>query len=71
MTLTPAERAQLTWRKARRSLGGGACVEIASVRGGAAVRDSKDPEGPVLLYTAAEWAAFLDGARNGEFDDVV
>ena len=35
---------------------------------GVAVRDSKDPNGPVLHYTDAEWRAFLHGARNGEFD---
>jgi hypothetical protein len=32
------------------------------------VRDSKDRGGPVLRYTVGEWDAFLDGARNGEFD---
>lgn len=36
-----------------------------------AVRDSKDPNGPVLMYTAAEWRAFLDGAKKGEFDNLV
>jgi hypothetical protein len=33
-----------------------------------AVRDSKDPDGPVLLYTPREWDAFLDGVKRGEFD---
>ncbi|HKT05478.1 MAG TPA: DUF397 domain-containing protein, partial [Rugosimonospora sp.] len=32
------------------------------------VRDSKDPHGPVLEFTAAEWSAFVDGAKGGEFD---
>jgi len=32
------------------------------------VRDSKNPDGPILRYTSAEWAAWLDGAKNGEFD---
>jgi hypothetical protein len=32
------------------------------------VRDSKDPDGAVLRYTSAEWAAWLDGAKKGEFD---
>lgn len=36
--------------------------------GGRAVRDSKDPNGPMLRFTATEWAAFLDGTKNGEFD---
>lgn len=71
MSLTSDEFAGLAWRKARRSLGAGACVEIAAARDGVAVRDSKHPDGPVLLYTAAEWLAFLDGAREGDFDDVL
>ncbi|HEY7144853.1 MAG TPA: DUF397 domain-containing protein [Streptosporangiaceae bacterium] len=57
------------WRKAQRSIGNGACVEVAPIDGMIAVRDSKDPDGAVLRYTTAEFHAFLDGARNGEFDD--
>ena len=46
----------------------GDCVEVR-VRGGEiAVRDGKDPDGPVLTFTPAEWRAFLAGARVGEFD---
>jgi len=41
-------------------------VEIADLpQGGRAVRDSKDPAGPVLTFTAAEWTAFTDGVRDG------
>lgn len=58
------------WRKAQLSVNNGACVEVAPVDGMIAVRDSKDPSGPILTYTTAEWHAFLDGARNGEFDDL-
>jgi hypothetical protein len=48
---------------------GGNCVEVANLPdGGRAVRDSKDRSGPVLTYTAAEWAAFTAGVRDGEFD---
>lgn len=58
----------LAWRKATASANGG-CVEVAPLpAGGVAVRDSKDPHGPVLRYTPREWTAFLDGIRNGEFD---
>jgi hypothetical protein len=32
------------------------------------VRDSKDPHGPVLTFTAKEWAAFVGGTKDGEFD---
>jgi hypothetical protein len=61
---------ELTWRKAQRSSAdGGNCVEVADLpNGGRAVRDSKDPSGAVLKFTAAEWAAFADGMRKGEFD---
>jgi hypothetical protein len=60
----------LTWRKSSRSGGqGGNCVEVATLAdGGTAVRDSKDPDGPKLLFTASEWDAFLGGAKDGEFD---
>jgi hypothetical protein len=46
------------------------CVELAPLAGGGvAVRDSKqDGAGPVLFFTAAEWAAFVAGMRAGEFD---
>jgi Domain of unknown function (DUF397) len=60
----------LAWRKARLSTTNGSCVEIASAAGKVAVRDSKDPSGPVLVYTPAEFSAFLDGAKKGEFDDL-
>lgn len=58
------------WRKTSFSNGnGGNCVEVAELsRGHHAVRDSKDPAGPALVFTAAEWAAFTAGVRAGEFD---
>jgi hypothetical protein len=61
---------QLRWRKSSHSNGnGGACVEVADLPdGGRAVRDSKDRSGPILAFTAAEWAAFVAGVRDGEFD---
>jgi hypothetical protein len=68
MALTEFKPDDLAWRKAAASAGNGACVEVAPVTGGVLVRDSKDPGGPMLRYTAAEWHAFLHGARNGEFD---
>lgn len=60
---------QLRWRKSSYSNGnGGNCVEVAELpEGGRVVRDSKDCSGPVLTFTAAEWAAFIAGVRDGEF----
>jgi hypothetical protein len=66
--LTALELRDLVWRKSRRSVSNGACVEVAPARGKVAVRDSKNPDGPVLLYTSAEWRRFLDGAKRDEFD---
>lgn len=60
----------LAWRKAERSVGNGHCVELAPIEGMIAMRDSKNPEGPVLIYTPDEWRAFLHGAKAGEFDDL-
>ena len=44
------------------------CVEVAFVPGAVAVRDSKNPSGPALLFTIDEWDAFVGGAKDGEFD---
>jgi Domain of unknown function (DUF397) len=71
MTLSDAERGALFWLKAQRSGANGQCVEIASTASKIAVRDSKDPDGPILVYTPTEFSAFVEGARNGEFDHLV
>jgi Domain of unknown function (DUF397) len=44
------------------------CVEVAFVDDAIAVRDSKRPDGPALIFTPAEWDAFVGGAKDGEFD---
>jgi hypothetical protein len=59
------------WVKSSLSYSNGNCVEVASLPDGEiGVRDSKDPDGPVLRFTPGEWRAFLGGARNGEFDSI-
>lgn len=64
-----AENLTRAWRKASRSNGSGACVEVAVFTDGTiGVRDSKNPDGPRLTFTPAEWEAFLAGAKQGEFD---
>ncbi|MCK9898061.1 DUF397 domain-containing protein [Frankia sp. AgB32] len=62
--------ATLAWRTSSASNGaGGMCVEVAlDLDGDVAVRHSMRPTDAVLTFTPAEWDAFLDGARNGEFD---
>ena len=63
MDLTSAD-----WRKSPYSSNGGNCVEVArNLPGVVAVRDSKNPDGPALLFTADQWQAFVSGARAGEF----
>jgi hypothetical protein len=52
------------WRKSSHSNQNG-CVEVAHGDDQIAVRDSKDPTGPMLLFTAREWRAFLDGEFDG------
>ena len=59
------------WRKSQASNPSGSCVEIAALDdGGVAMRNSRHPSGPALIYTRAEIEAFLTGAKNGEFDDL-
>ncbi|MBY8846683.1 DUF397 domain-containing protein [Streptomyces sp. SP2-10] len=59
----------VVWIKSSRSNATGNCVEVAALPGGgAAVRNSRDPKGPALVYTAEEIEAFLAGAKDGEFD---
>jgi hypothetical protein len=61
----------LAWRKSARSFNEN-CVEVAGLPdGGVAVRNSRHPSGPALVYTAGEMTAFLQGAKDGEFDDLV
>ncbi|MEV4104735.1 DUF397 domain-containing protein [Nonomuraea sp. NPDC049649] len=57
------------WRKATASGDVGQCVEVATnLPGVVAVRDSKNPQGPALIFTPGEWRAFVGGVKDGEFD---
>ena len=60
------------WRKSARSSAQGNCVELALLPdAGVAVRNSRDPEGPALVFTDAELKAFVGGVKDGDFDDLV
>jgi hypothetical protein len=60
------------WIKAKRSNGANNCVEMRENEGLVQVRDSKqNGEGPMLGFTKAEIAAWIDGAKNGEFDHLI
>jgi Domain of unknown function (DUF397) len=64
-----AQDSSALWVKSSLSFSNGACVEVADLFDGKiGLRHSKDPSGPVLRFTPAEWQAFLGGARLGEFD---
>jgi Domain of unknown function (DUF397) len=65
--VVPAQQiSDADWRKSTFS-GQHACVEVAMLDGRVAVRHSRQPSGPALVFTADEWSAFLQGAWHGEF----
>lgn len=65
----PVDRARLTWRKSSYSNGaGGMCVEVAPMAGTTAVRDSKNPDGPILVFTDPHWRDFVARVGNGSLE---
>ena len=57
------------WRKSTRSgNGGGDCVEVAQGDTAVAVRDSKNPTGPVLVFRSESWIDFITATKQGAFD---
>jgi hypothetical protein len=60
----------LAWRVAR-DCDAGSCVRVAPNEGMIVIGDTKNPDGPVLSYSRAEWVAFVDGIRAGDFDYLV
>jgi hypothetical protein len=60
------------WRKSARSSAQGNCVELARLAGDqVAIRNSRHPQGPALVFTEAELDAFLEGVKDGDFDDLL
>jgi Domain of unknown function (DUF397) len=72
-TAVPAERlGRVTWRKSTASNPNGDCVELAPLPSGAvAMRNSRDPRGPALIYTRSAIRALLDTVKSGDLDDLV
>ena len=67
-----SELTGVRWRKSRRSNSQGACVELGPLAdGGVAVRNSRHPDGPALLYTKAEIQALIEGVKEGDFDQLL
>jgi hypothetical protein len=63
--MTDTDLSCAVWRKSRRSGQNGDCVEIATVAGTIAVRDSKQPSGPTLTFSLNDWRAFADQIKHG------
>ena len=59
--------ARALWRKSSRSSANGQCVEMTGTRDWIALRDSKHPTGPALIFTPAEWDAFIATVQGGGF----
>ena len=65
---SPVDLGQASWRKSSRSgPNSDNCVEVAVTGDAIAVRDSKNPYGPALIFTPARWDAFVGGAKGGSF----
>jgi predicted secreted Zn-dependent protease len=69
MLHVPQRLGDLSWRVAR-SCAGGSCVGVAARGDEILIRSTKRPGGPVVAYSREEWAAFVEGIRQGDFDDL-
>jgi hypothetical protein len=68
----PGDRLQVRWGKSARSSAQGNCVETARLADGeVAMRNSRHPSGPALIFSQAEARAFLEGVKDGDFDHLL
>jgi hypothetical protein len=68
MSMSNLEINDLQWRKARRSVNNGACVEVAPISRQILIRDSTDRTGPVMRYSGRSWCIFVGDIKTGRFD---
>ncbi|MBD0689512.1 DUF397 domain-containing protein [Streptomyces sp. CBMA123] len=69
--ISPVDLSGAQWFKSSYSNNGGTCVEVAAdFPGLTPVRDSKDPQGPALVFPAEAWKSFVAAVRGGEFGDI-
>lgn len=67
--MTGTDLSGAVWRKSSHSMQNGECVEVAAVAANrVAVRDSKNPDGPKLVFSAADWSTFIFRVKAGAFD---
>jgi len=64
--MTELDLSAARWRKSSHSSGDGQCVEVARLDQAVAVRDSKSPNGPNLIFTRHDWSAFMRGLKEGD-----
>jgi predicted secreted Zn-dependent protease len=70
MLRMPQSLGELSWRVAQKC-SGGACVRVAAHGDEILIGSSKHLDGPVIVYSRDEWAAFVEGIREGDFDDLL
>lgn len=58
---------EVAWNKSSHSFSDGNCVETATGCGWVHVRDSKNPDGPLLTFSPQAWAAFTAGVKTGKY----
>ncbi|MGK4582578.1 DUF397 domain-containing protein [Kitasatospora sp. HPMI-4] len=69
--MTDPDLSGASWFKSSYSGNGGTCVEVSpDFPGVVPVRDSKDPEGPSLIFSTDAFAAFVAGVKSGEYGAV-
>ncbi|MFW5419866.1 DUF397 domain-containing protein [Nocardiopsis sp. CNT-189] len=70
--IAASELHNVAWQKSQRSNSRGSCVEMAKLPDGSiAMRNSRFPAGPALVYTQAEIDALILGAKDGDFDNLL